>query len=41
MKKKFKTQNTHKFRFSFILNMNKKKHKPRKNKFTDNNMILT
>ena len=51
MKKKNRKQNTNEFRSSFILNMNKKEHKPRKfnhnntnpekNKFTDKNMILT
>ena len=50
-KKKIRTQNTHEFRSSFILNMNKKEHKPRKfnhnnrnpekKKITDKNMILT
>ena len=29
-KTKIRTQNTHEFRSSFILNMNKKEHKPRK-----------
>ena len=34
-KKKIRTQNTHEFKSSFILNMNKKEHKPRK--FNHNN----
>ena len=34
-KKKIRTQNTHEFRSSFILNMNKKEHKPIK--FNHNN----
>ena len=37
-KKKIRTQNTHEFRSSFILNMNKKEHKPRK--FNHNNTNL-
>ena len=50
MKKKIRTQNTHEFRSSFILNMNKKEYKPRKfnhtntnpekNKFTDKKLFL-
>ena len=34
-KNKIRTQNTHEFRPSFILNMNKKEYKPRK--FNHNN----
>ena len=37
-KNKIRTQNTHEFRSSFILNMNKKEHKPRK--FNHNNTNL-
>ena len=37
-KNKIRTQNTHEFRSSFILNMNKKEHKPKK--FNHNNTNL-
>ena len=41
-KTKIRTQNTHEFRSSFILNMNKKERKPKKKKKKpDKNMILT